>query len=437
MRGASWSLWRGMDTSLQTERTARHGLRALLASGSFRRLWAVGALGNAMRFSDTLAAALFTWQVTGSGFEVAVVSAMRALPMLLFGAFAGVVSDSVNRKAILQWGMVVSGAASASVCALAAAGVLRPWHVAVAAFVGGTVWATEMSTRRRMCGEAAGAALMGRAVALDSLTNAMTRGIGPLVGGAIFATLGAVGAYAVSAVCFVLAALLIPGVRHVQETRRLTLGRVPRDLAEGLAYARTDPTVRAVLLVTIVMNCFAFSYSALVAPLALVVFRVSLALSGLMASSEAFGSLLGGIVLAAVTPRTRANVLMVGGSVAFLLCAMAMTQMPNYWLACAMLVLGGIGSALFGNMQTTLVLTRVPPAVRSRQMGLITVCIGFGPVGQLMIGALAERLGPQAAVLCSAVVGLVLLLVVGAWWGRAERRAAGGAGRADDLLAGG
>ena len=113
--------------------------------------------------------------------------------------------------------------------------------------------------------------------------------------------------------------------------------------------------------------------------------------------------------------------LWVGGSGALLLCAMAMTQRPIYWLACGVLVLGGMGAALFGNMQTTLVLTRVPPAVRSRQMGLITVCIGFGPVGQLIIGALAERLGPQGAVLASAVVGLALLLVVGAWWRRAER----------------
>jgi len=95
---------------------------------------------------------------------------------------------------------------------------------------------------------------------------------------------------------------------------------------------------------------------------------------------------------------------------------------PSYWLACGVLVLGGMGAALFGNMQTTLVLTRVPPAVRSRQMGLITVCIGFGPLGQLMVGALAEQVGARTAVLCSAVVGLGLLLALGAWWVRAERR---------------
>ena len=393
------------------------------------RLWAIRALGNAMRFSDTLAAALFTWQMTGSGFAVAVVSAMRALPMLLFGAVAGVVSDAVNRKAILQWGMVVSMLASAGVCALAVLGLLRPWHVGVAAFVAGSVWATEMSTRRRMCGEAAGVAMMGRAVALDSLTNAMMRGVGPLVGGGVFAVLGVAGAFAVSAGCFLVAALLVPGVAHAQATTRLTLSRVPRDLADGFAYARTDPTVRGVLLVTVVMNMFAFSYSALVAPLALGVFGVSQGVAGFLASAEAFGSLLGGVVLAAVVPRGRPSVLMVGGSVAFLLSAMAMTQMPSYWLACGVLVVGGMGAALFGNMQTTLVLTRVPPAVRSRQMGLITVCIGFGPVGQLMVGALAEQLGPQAAVLCSAAMGMVLLLAVGVWWRRAE----GGQGPRSDV----
>ena len=39
-----------------------------------------------------------------------------------------------------------------------------------------------------------------------------------------------------------------------------------------------------------------------------------------------------------------------------------------------------------------------------------------------VLAQLAERLGPQGAVLASAVVGLGLLLVVGAWWARAEGR---------------
>ena len=399
----------------------QHPLRALLASPDFVRLWAIGGTVNAMRWTEMLAAALFTFQVTGSGFAVAAVSAVRTLPMLLFGALAGVIAESVNRKTILQAGLLLNVAAASTVCLLAALGVLQPWHLGCAAFAGGLVWASEMATRRRMCGEAAGPALMGRAVALDSLTNATTRGLGPLVGSFAFASLGVAGAYAISAVCYAFAAALVPGIRHVQDTRRLVLGRVPRDLAEGWAFARTQPTVLAVLGVTIAMNLFAFTYIALVAPLAIGVFGVADSLTGVLASAEPLGSLIGGLLLASFPPKRSPRVLMLAGSGLFLASLALMPLIPNYWLASAVLAVGGMGLALFGNMQTTLVLTGVPPAVRSRQMGLITVCIGAGPLGQLLIGSLAEQLGPRGAVLTSALSGLAALAVVGVWWTRAER----------------
>src|SRR6476620_3528781 len=111
------------------------GLRALLTSTTFLRLWAIGGCVNTMRWFEVLAAALFTLDMTGSGFAVAVVSAARTLPMFFLGAFSGVVSDAVNRKHVLLAGQVITGLASASVAALAWSGLARPWHVAVAALL--------------------------------------------------------------------------------------------------------------------------------------------------------------------------------------------------------------------------------------------------------------------------------------------------------------
>ncbi len=402
----------------------RPPLRALLAAPDFVRLWVIGGLVNAMRWVEMLAAALFVFEATGSGFTVAVVSALRTLPLLLFGAVAGVISESLNRKRILQVGLILNAMASASICLLAWAGHVRPWHLAVAAFVGGLVWASEMSTRRRMCGEAAGPHLMPRAVALDSITNAATRGIGPLVGSFAFAILGIAGAYSITATVYLLAAGLVPGIRHIQITSRLRVGKVTRDMVEGIAYARAQPTVLAVLGVTIAMNLFAFTYIALVAPLALLVFHVSPALTGVLASAEPLGSLIGGMILASGTVKRSPRVLMLAGSALFLACLGLMPLIPNYWAATAVLAFGGLGLALFSNMQTTLVLTGVPPQVRSRQMGLITVCIGFGPLGQILIGALALALGPRGAVLALALSGLLCIAGLAIWWTRAERRAA-------------
>src|SRR5580692_7777340 len=84
------------------------GLRTLLVTPAFVRLWAIGGCVNTMRFFELLAAALFTLDVTGSGLAVAMVSAARTMPMLLFGAFSGVVTESVSRKSVLQIGQLLT-----------------------------------------------------------------------------------------------------------------------------------------------------------------------------------------------------------------------------------------------------------------------------------------------------------------------------------------
>ena len=60
------------------------------------------------------------------------------------------------------------------------------------------------------------------------------------------------------------------GLVHPQVTRRLNLARIPAEIAEGLAFARTKPTILLVFGITIVTNAFAFAYSGLVAPLGIV-----------------------------------------------------------------------------------------------------------------------------------------------------------------------
>lgn len=401
----------------------REGLRGLFASGSFLRLWTIGGVVNAMRWVELLAAGLFTLEVTGSGLAVAAISAARTLPMFLFGAIAGAVCESIDRKRILFTGLLVSATSAGCIFSLAELGVLRPWHIAIAAFISGCVWATEMATRRRMVGESAGPALISRAVAMDSLTGACTRGIGPIIGSVAFAHLGIQGAFGISMLSYALTLALVPGIRHAQATRPLALRRLPADLAEGFAIARRQPAVLAVLGVTMTMNLFAFSYSAVVAPIARIVFDMPPAYAGILAGGEPLGSLLGGLILASVTPRASPRVMMLSGSASFLVALAIMPFIPNYWLACTVLTIGGLGLALFGNMQTTLVLTLVPQAMRSRVMGLITVSIGTGPLGQVLIGAFSEGLGPLGAVLVTAFSGLVVLAIVAILWTVAERRA--------------
>ena len=398
-------------------------VRELLRSSDFLRLWLVGAFANAMRWLELLASGLFAWEVTHSALAVTAVVAARQLPQLLFGAFAGAISEAINRKLIVMVALVGPAVVSTLLATLAMTGHLDLWHVALGNLLSGTLWASEMSTRRRMVGEVAGPHRIVNAIALDSATSAATRMIGPLLGGLAFETLHMSGAYTLTALVQFAGAFAMAGLVHPQIVRRLNLARIPAEIAEGLAFAKTKPTILLVFGITIVTNAFGFAYSGLVAPLGLAAFDVSPALVGLLAAGEPLGALLGGALIAAGFLRMDRRLAFAGGAALFMAALIVMALSPSFWLAFAVLVIGGFGTAGFGNMQSTLMLTEAPPEMRSRLMGIVTVCIGTGPLGILAAGAISDQIGPRGAVIVMAVVGLLLTAAL-AWALRARPPAA-------------
>jgi MFS family permease len=264
-------------------------------------------------------------------------------------------------------------------------------------------------------GEVAGPHRIVQAIALDSVTSAATRMIGPLLGGFAFQWLGMKGAYTVTALVQFAGAFALAGLTHTQVTRRLALARIPAEILEGLAYARTKPLILLVFGITVVTNMFAFAYQGLVAPLGVGAFHVSPGLVGLLAAGEPLGGLLGGTVIAAGVIRMNRQLTFAGGSSLFMMALIVMALSPSYWLAFAALVIGGFGTAGFSNMQSTLMLTEAPAEMRSRLMGMVTVGIGTGPLGVLAAGLLSDQVGPRDAVLIMAAMGLAatLALVLG------------------------
>jgi MFS family permease len=390
--------------------------RLLLGTPNYLRLWLAGGLGNATRWLELLVAGIFTYDLTGSAFLVAAVTVARTLPMLFLGAIAGVVAEALNRKRLLIGGLAVMAVNTSVLWLLASSDVLRVWHIALGGIVAGTVWTSEMAVRRRMVGEVVEPPLVGQAIALDSVTNSLTRLIGPVLGGAAFQWVGIAGAYALSAFLLLVAALIVAGLRFEQVSRRLSLARVPAEIAEGFAIVRRHPILLRVVLVTIVTNLFGFSYSALMAPLGIDRYGVAPVLVGVLAAGEPSGAVLAGLALAAGWLRMDHPRVFIRGSLLFFAALAATALAPWYWLALALLLIGGLGTAAFSSMQTTLVLTEAPATMRSRVMGLITVCIGTGPLGVLAIGALSEAVGPARAMLTMALAGLLALGLVWLTW---------------------
>ena len=76
-------------------------------------------------------------------------------------------------------------------------------------------------------------------------------------------------------------------------------------------------------------------------------------------------------------------------------------------------------------MQTTLIYRAVVPAMRARMLGLLSVCIGVGPIGFLQVGLLADAIGARGAIITIGLEGLAALALSWPLWRRGDDVAAG------------
>lgn len=392
--------------------------RALFRETAFGRLWLSGVVGSTMRWLESLAVGVYVFDLTNSPVMVAFFLFLRWVPLVLFGAWFGVIADRVSRKTILLIGLAVMSGVSGILWVLAATGTVALWHIGLAAFLGGTFTSTDYSTRRAMIGEAAGMERVGVAMALDTGTNNGTRMLGPALGGFLLEFFGLHGAYFLGMVLYAAAAATIWRMDYAQPRASGPAPKVLGNLIAGFRYARGEPIVVGVLVITVIVNAFGFPFGSILP----VIGRDTLALSpflvGVLASSEGFGALLGAVVVGFTVRPARYAKFFVAGSFLFLLGVLLFALSPLLETSLAVLLLAGLGIAGFSSMQSTILLSVAPPEVRGRVMGLLAVSVGTMPIGIMYAGFLADCFGAPMGLALVAVQGLVLWSLAALYWRR-------------------
>lgn len=396
-----------LETSSNTT-SARHQPISLLVDPVFRRIWLIGALIGTMRWLDMLVVGIWVFDVTGSAFTVALVTLLRLVPMLA-GVFAGALAERVALQRFLTAALALMTLGYLLLAGLAATGAIEVWHVAIGSILAGLYWATEMSVRRTLAGEVAGAPRMAAAMALDWATFSITRTIGPLVGGGLYVAIGLAGSYLLGALLFGIGAGLAATLAVGRAARAGRRGHVATIILEGFRTARLLPVVMGTLAVSIVLNFFGFPYTSMVPVIGKDVLMATPVAVGLLSSAEGIGALLGSLLLAWLGRPAWLGRGLLGGSAMVLLGAFGFGASDSYGLSLGALILLGCGTGIFATTQSTLILTHAPADQQSRMMGVLTTCIGLGQLGHLHIGLLAGWLGAPGAVLLSAAEGLLLL----------------------------
>ena len=391
--------------------------RWLFDEPDFRRLWTVGLVIFAVRWLEMLAVGVFVYQRTGSAFLVALMTLLRLLPMGLFGVPIGALAERLERRTALVVVIVAMLANSAALALLAHAGRLAIWHLAVASFLNGVAWATDNPVRRVMIGEVVGPSGMSAAMSVDVGANNASRMLGPTLGGMLLVGIGIEGAFAVSVGCYLVALVAALRVRYRNSAPPARAGALLAGIVEGLALVRRDRRLVGALTITVLYNVFGWPFTSMIPVIGQDTLKLDPQGIGILASMEGVGAFVGAIALALLARPARYARIYVGGVAVYLAMLLVIATIPDAVVAGTVLLMTGLSGACFSTMQATLVYLASPPEMRSRIYGVLSMCIGFGPLGFLHIGLLADWIGAPGATLVSGLEGLVALLLTRRVWG--------------------
>ena len=267
-----------------------------------------------------------------------------------------------------------------------------------------------------MVGDIVGPVLMGRAMSLEVGTSTATRLAGPGMGGFLLASIGIAGIFAMSTVLYASALIAVLAVRQRDGNRRTDSTSFLASMAAGFAVLRRDPRMTGALWITVLFNLFGWPVLSMVPVIGKDELGLGPGMIGLLASSDGLGALISALIVARLSAPGRYGRTYVLGLALFLLMLTPFALAPHPALAGMALFFSGAGQAGFAIMQATLMLVLAPPGLRSQAMGLMTMCIGTGPLGFLMLGALAEQFGAPATAVTLSLGGLLMLAVSWPWW---------------------
>lgn len=399
-------------------------LLRVVAVPDFRKLWLIGLILSCGRWLEMLAVSVYVYQRTGSALLVSVVAVARFAPMGLFGAVIGAIAERVDRRGLL---VLINSALFASAVALAVlerSGMLQVWHLVLASFLSGISFTADFPVRRLMLGEVVGGDRVVTALAIDSTSGHGTRTVGPFIGGALLAAAGIGSVFLFQSVLYAGATVAAMRVRRRVRTSIATHGSLIGGLREGWAICREEPRLIGILWLTVVFNVFCFPYLSMVAVIGADILHLDAARIGILGSMDGLGALLGALSVSVLIKRPQYERLFVGGVLVALGALLPFALVGNAWLAGAALVVLGFAMAGFAVMQSTLIFLYSPAHARARTMGLLSMAIGFSPLGILLMGVLADTFGPVLATTAMALAGFAVIVLTPRYWWALVRRPA-------------
>jgi MFS family permease len=382
----------------------RHSFNSLEVR-NYRRYFAGQLISLSGTWMQTVAAIWVILTLTDSGVAVGLTTALQFLPMLLIGAWGGLLADRIPKRRLLMTTQALMMIPAAGLFAVTAAGVVTPWMVYLAVFAFGSLNAIDNPTRQSFVYEMVGPDRVVNAVSLNSVVVQAARIVGPAVAGLLIATVGVVPCFALNALTFVAMIFALWGMDPGRLHTAPVAAREPGAIRAGLRYVRRTPELMVPLALMALVGTLGFNFQVVLPLLAKFSFESGAMTYASLVSAMAVGSIAGALVnghRGRTGPR-----LIAGGALAFGVSALLAAAMPSLALEIVMLALLGAASVTFAATINSTLQLAVTPEMRGRVMALYSVVfLGSTPIGAPLTGWLAQSYDPRIALVLAGISGL-------------------------------
>ena len=345
-----------------------------------------------------LATAWLVYRLTDSAFLLGVVAFASQAPSLVLPPLVGVWLDRWDRRKVLIVVQVLSMVQSLALAALTLGGVINmPWIIGLSLFQG-LVSAVEIPTRQafvvRMIDDRAD---LGNAIALNSSNFNATRLVGPAIAGAVVAAVGEGYCFLIDGLSYIAVIWGLLAMRLPPDERPRTVRHAGQEFREGWHYVVQSTPIRSLFIFLAAVGILSAPYSVLTPVLAGRALGGGAHTLGFLMAATGVGALTCAVRLVLRPSVVGLGRLMAMAVAAFGAGCMALGSSQWLWLSMALMTVTGYGLMYQVVATNTIVQTIVDDDKRGRVMSFYTIALaGSGPIGSLLGGSLAARIGVEA-----------------------------------------
>lgn len=394
----------------QLRHAATSGPFTALRHHDFQRFATGQTISMVGTWMQTIAQGWLVLELTGSAFDVGLVTTFNTLPILLFTLYGGVVADRVDKRwfiIMLQSAMLVTAAMLAW---LTLAGDITVGWIFGLALVSGLATAFEVPTRQAFLVDLVPPEDLVSAAALNSTIYNLARMMGPAIAGVILAMAGPGICFAINAVSYT--AVLVALYRiETRPERARQAGHA--SIFDGMRFIGSRPILKALSWQMVLGSVFAISFIPILPVYARDVLGTGASGYGALISAVGVGAALGAVIIGWFGRRIPRSHMASYGAIALATSVIVLAILRSFPLALICTGLAGAGMTTTSISTATSLQLESKPELRGRVMAVYTfVVLGLAPVGAFQAGWLAEHLSTPIAIAVSGAIALVGALML-------------------------